>query len=203
VNDFNFAVDARFVPRLPIEFPAIRVEKRANGTDALVFELILRKSLEYVSRHCNMIVAREVLPQRALDHFSPPPCFPPQLLAFPCKLRARISLRSYRMPPINLLHDPLCPADSIRYGSYGSWHPRSAVVLCQFTGRQNRGGDQQYALPALIHSGSLAVSLCIRHDAVVRADADARGERSAMPEATSKRFVRGDKGRKQGLQTAG
>ena len=30
----------------------------------------------------------------------------------------------HRVPPINLLHDPLCPADSIRYGSYGSRNPR-------------------------------------------------------------------------------
>jgi len=105
--------------------------------------------------------------------------------------------------PINLFHDPLCPANSIRYGSYGSRNPRSAVVLRQSSGRQNRGGDQQHALPALIHLRSLALSLCIRHDAAGRADADARGERSAMPEATSKRFVRGDKGRKQGLETAG
>jgi hypothetical protein len=67
------------------------------------------------------------------------------------------------VPPINLLHDPLCPADSIRYGSYGSRNPRSAVVLRQFSSRENAGGDQQHALATLVHFRSLAVSLCVRH----------------------------------------
>jgi hypothetical protein len=104
------------------------------------------------------------------------------------------------MPPINLLHDPLCPADSIRYGSYGSWHPRSAVVLCQFSSRQNRGGDQQHTLATFVHSGSLALSPYIRHGVAGRADARARGGEAAMPEPKPKRFVRGDEGRKQGSE---
>jgi len=74
-----------------------------------------------------------------------------------------ISLRSYRMTPINLLHDPLCPADSIRYGSYGCRNPRPAVVLCQLSGREDRGGDQKHALATFVHARSLALSLYIRH----------------------------------------
>ena len=78
----------------------------------------------------------------------------------PPHLRLR---RLRRMPPINLLHDPLSPSDGIGDGAHRRRNSRSAVVLCQFTSRQNRGGDQQHALPALIHLGSLALSSFVRH----------------------------------------
>jgi hypothetical protein len=65
--------------------------------------------------------------------------------------------------PINLLHDPLCPADSICDGSNGCRNPRSAVVLCQLSGRQNRGSDQRHALATLVHLRSLAVSPFVRY----------------------------------------
>jgi hypothetical protein len=45
------------------------------------------------------------------------------------------------MPPINFFHDPLCPAHAIRYGSYGSRNPRSAVVLRELAGRKDARGD--------------------------------------------------------------
>jgi len=59
------------------------------------------------------------------------------------------------MTPINLLHNPLCPADSICNGSYGCRNPRSAVVLRQFSCRKNACGDQQHALATLVHFRNL------------------------------------------------
>jgi len=82
------------------------------------------------------------------------------------KLSARLLLRwLLRMTSVDLFHDPLSPADAVRYGSYGSRNLRSAVVLRQFTGRQNRGGDEQHALSTLTHLGSLTLSSYIRHAA--------------------------------------
>ena len=39
----------------------------------------------------------------------------------------------HRVTPINFLHDPLCPSDSIRYGSHRRGNPCSAVVLRELT----------------------------------------------------------------------
>ena len=107
------------------------------------------------------------------------------------------------VPSINLLHDPLCPAHAIRYGSYGSGNPRSAVVLRQFTSRQNRGGDQQHALATFVHARSLAFSPYIRHNAAgAWMDAPQNANRcigAEQPDA----LLLGDKGRKQGLKTTG
>jgi hypothetical protein len=90
------------------------------------------------------------------------------------KLRARrlLPFRFRRMTPINLLHDPLCPADSICNGSDGCRNPRSAVILCQLPCRENAGGNEQHALPALIHLRSLALSLCIRHKLQIQSFVD-------------------------------
>jgi len=80
-----------------------------------------------------------------------------------------------RVPLVDLLHYPLSPSDGIGDGSYGSRNPRSAVVLRQFASRKDTGGDQQHALPTLIHLRSLAFSPYVRHSAAGRADAHARG----------------------------
>ena len=74
----------------------------------------------------------------------------------------RLLRRLHWVTSINLLHDPLCPAHAIRYGSYGSGNPRSAVVLRQLPSREDTGGDQEHALATLIHFRSLARSLYIR-----------------------------------------
>jgi hypothetical protein len=58
-----------------------------------------------------------------------------------------------QMTLVDLLHYPLSPSDGIGDGSYGSRNPRSAVVLRQFASRKDTGGDQQHALPTLIHEG--------------------------------------------------
>jgi len=66
------------------------------------------------------------------------------------------SLTFGRPPPINLLHESLCPSDRIGYGSYRGRNPCSTVVLRQFPSREDARRDQQNALATLIHEGSLA-----------------------------------------------
>jgi hypothetical protein len=68
-----------------------------------------------------------------------------------------------RPPPINLSQDFLSPPYRIGDGAHGCRNLLCAFVLCQFAGRQNRGGDQQHALATLIHPGSLALSPYVRH----------------------------------------
>ena len=58
---------------------------------------------------------------------------------------------------VNRLHNLLCPADSICYGSYGSRNPRSAIVLRQLSCREDRRGDQQHALATFVHKDQRSI----------------------------------------------
>ena len=78
------------------------------------------------------------------------------------------------MTPINLLHYPFCPPDTVGNGAHRGRNPRSTVVLRQLAGREDAGGDQQHALATLVHQSSLAFSPFVRHSAAGRADARAR-----------------------------
>ena len=61
--------------------------------------------------------------------------------------------RLRRVPPINLQHDLFSPAHAIRYGSYGSRNPRSAVVLRELPCRKDARGDQQHSFATFVHPG--------------------------------------------------
>ena len=69
-----------------------------------------------------------------------------------------------RVPSINLLHDPLCPSNSVSNGANRGGNPRPTVVLSKLPSREDGGGDQQHALAPFIHFRSLALSLCLRHN---------------------------------------
>jgi hypothetical protein len=60
-----------------------------------------------------------------------------------------LSLR--RVPSINLLHDPLSPADRIGNGAHRRRNPRSAVVLGEPSRCQDAGCYQENALATLVH----------------------------------------------------
>jgi hypothetical protein len=62
----------------------------------------------------------------------------------------RLLRRLHRVTPINLLQYPFCPADSVSDGAHRGRNPRSAVVLRQLPCREDAGGDQQHAPPAMI-----------------------------------------------------
>ena len=85
----------------------------------------------------------------------------PQLSRLSTHLRSH-KLR--RVTPINLLHDPLCPPDSICNGTHRGWNPCSAVVLRQFSRRKNAGSDQQHALATFVHEISVAYSPFVRYN---------------------------------------
>lgn len=73
-------------------------------------------------------------------------------------------IRSFhRVPPINFLHDLFSPPDRVRDCGDGCGHALPTVILRQLPGCEDRRHDSDYALPALVHSGSLALSPCIRH----------------------------------------
>src|SRR5208282_3316601 len=74
----------------------------------------------------------------------------------------RLLRRLHWVTSINLLHDPLCPAHRIGNSAHRGGNSRSTVVLSQFSGCEDAGGDQQHALATLIHFRSLARSLYIR-----------------------------------------
>jgi hypothetical protein len=70
--------------------------------------------------------------------------------------------------PINLLHYPFRPPDRIGNGAYRGRNLCSAVILRQLPCREDAGGDQQHALAAFLHFGSVALSPCIRLEAKVQ-----------------------------------
>jgi len=79
------------------------------------------------------------------------------------RLTSRLLRGFCRVTPINLLHDPLSPADRIGNGAHRGWNPCPTVVLSQLPRSKNAGCNQQDPLSAFVHSGSLALSPCIRH----------------------------------------
>jgi hypothetical protein len=74
-------------------------------------------------------------------------------------------LRPTRRPAhVNFFKDFLRPSDRIRDRANGCRGALPGVVLRQLPGRKDRGGNQQDALPPLIHRGILASSPLLRHE---------------------------------------
>src|SRR5690242_18962764 len=70
---------------------------------------------------------------------------------------AAILWRRHRVPPINFLHVPFCPADRIGDGSYSSRDACPAIVLREPTRCEDAGGDQQHALATLVHNDQVII----------------------------------------------
>jgi hypothetical protein len=64
---------------------------------------------------------------------------------------------------VDLIHYLFCPPDSIGNGADRGWNPRSTFIQRQLSSREDAGGDQEHALATFVHSGSLAVSPCVRY----------------------------------------
>jgi len=94
--------------------------------------------------------------------------------------------RLHRVPLVNFLHDAFRPPHRVGDGAHRGGNPRSAVVLRQFAGRQNRGGDQQHALSTFVHQSSLALSLFVRYK-LSRVDVGAPRARCATCEPDARR----------------
>ena len=56
-----------------------------------------------------------------------------------------------RPPPINLLHNLLCPADRVGDGAHRRRNPLPAVILRQLPCGKDAGGDQEHALATFVH----------------------------------------------------
>ena len=104
------------------------------------------------------------------------------------------------MPPINLLHDPFRPAHCVGNGADRSRNSCSTVVWGELASRKNRRHDCDYAFPALVHVGSLAFSLYVRHHAGrVRMRCSQNTVASGVSRGNQMPVPVGHKGRKQGL----
>src|SRR6266849_9886139 len=57
---------------------------------------------------------------------------------------------------VNLIHDPLSPANRVRYGADRCRNSRSTIVMSELAGRKNACRNQQNALASLIHARTLS-----------------------------------------------